>query len=314
MSNETNITFNRDSGKTQIKGKCGVQWDGTCKLEQNQDQINLNCDLKKTGRCDKGEKMMENPINRAELKLLQSIRTEIVEPLARGDKVTLTKSKISNLNDKLNELLSHGSLKKNPGGVIGKPQEKTFWVGANFFDVLIKDIQKAKRLSGGKLVKGKYWDISNSYIFFHEPRGVKKNPLKNPTGMIGRIPLSEIQMALDVDKAQLVKMRSDLKKLQSGKKVEDLTIKGAKETISGLETVIKNKKHIIAKRKNPHENPLLNPKIRCFVFDNPKKSPKEVKSNPIAPLCPVSVELIRKDNGKTVIQSDQALVDMLLDR
>lgn len=66
------------------------------------------------------------------------------------------------------------------------------------------------------------------------------------------------------------------------------------------------------RKTRPNLHIMKNPSIRCDVVDNSKKSPNEVKSNPIAPLCPVSVELIRKNDGKVVIESDQALVDMLL--
>lgn len=57
----------------------------------------------------------------------------------------------------------------------------------------------------------------------------------------------------------------------------------------------------------------------CESVENPIKCPvtyvkpkKEVKKNPVEPSCPISVELIRKDNAKIVIESDQALVDHLL--
>jgi uncharacterized protein YeaO (DUF488 family) len=55
------------------------------------------------------------------------------------------------------------------------------------------------------------------------------------------------QEALKKDEANLVQMRADLKTLEDGGKVENLTVAGAKSVIDGLEQVIANKKKLLSK-------------------------------------------------------------------
>jgi hypothetical protein len=57
---------------------------------------------------------------------------------------------------------------------------------------------------------------------------------------------SEWQAALKTDKAMLKKYETDLKTLESGGKVKNLTVAGAKSAIKGLKKVIANKEKLIA--------------------------------------------------------------------
>lgn len=241
-----------------MKGSCGTLWEGACELKETEGSIVLSCDLKKLKEC---KDMKENPISREEMKLLQRIRTDILEPLGRGDKPDLADFVMKNITNKVNFWIAHGKLpaKKNP---------------------------------------------LNNPIKCH----VMDNPKKKKEIDLPRTNLTLKGFGRDRNGNSIIKLAFpngkgfSIQTLQNLPKTHSLKSKGMENFTKPDLTVVKNevvshiKKFGSAKQKDG---------LRTFKNTHTKK-------NPIKLSCPISIELIRKDNAKTVIESDEALVRHIL--
>lgn len=85
----------------------------------------------------------------------------------------------------------------------------------------------------------------------------------------GKPSKADWEKALKKDEAELAKMKKALKDLKAGKKIQNLTVDGAKTTIDGLELTIKNKKKHIAALSEGDDGEAL-----VFEFRNDRTASK----------------------------------------